>query len=430
MTVQTTADSSDRREVLIRDNDLIRAVYSGTVTDSKILLQAMYDYQHSRSREPVIKYTTEEIAKLIGVKGTEKIYSILHAAVSRLLDHKVIITCESGKRKTTAGFNLVTFAQYDGGLFTIELNHRLYPYLVDLTTPYTAVDMKTVRLFGGERRSKNFALRLYEILKTKLFLLEKDPGITVVDEYLSLAELKIRSGLVKVDDKQVSDVVEMYGATEEALEEIGDPYPVWKDFKRRILDPAIYEIEEKTSVRVSYDPKRVGRSGRITGLTFHLRKKPGAAKETVDAAYNEAAEAADTSCDVRAVQEAAAENMDPVTEIRSFLKEDLTDDELMSLFITADENVERVKAAYDLACSQRGEIYSLMSWMTNAIKGRWADQPVVSRPGAGSGHGGNCGGWRGQDSHERRFGFKANEYDFDALEEELERQAFAEFGEE
>ena len=100
MTVQTTADSSDRREVLIRDNDLIRAVYSGTVTDSKILLQAMYDYQHSRSREPVIKYTTEEIAKLIGVKGTEKIYSILHAAVSRLLDHKVIITCESGKRKS------------------------------------------------------------------------------------------------------------------------------------------------------------------------------------------------------------------------------------------------------------------------------------------------------------------------------------------
>ena len=66
-----------------------------------------------------------------------------------------------------------------------------------------------------------------------------------------------------------------------------------------------------------------------------------------------------------------------------------------------------------------------MSWMTNAIKGRWADQPVVSRPGAGSGHGGNRGGWRGQDSHERRFGFKANEYDFDALEEELERQAFA-----
>ena len=420
MAVQTTADSGDKQEVLIRDNDLIKAIHTGSLFESRILLRAMTETQ--RTGQLKASFSTAEFAECLNIQGSKKIYEMLHSAVPRLLDHRVIIQKKLNGKRSTVGFNIVKYCSYEGGVFTIVLNECLLPYITNIDNPYTAIEVRELFSIGSTKKTKNFALRLYEILKTKQYLLETMEHVT---DCYTLADLKIRTGLVNVDTDRAYDIIEKYDLTEEAIVRMGgDPYPVWRDFRRRILEPAIEEINAMSAFAVSYDTKKAA-NGKIVGIIFKIRKKPGAAKETVDAAYNEAAEAAGTSCDVRTPRETAAENTDPVTEIRSFLKEDLTDDELMSLFITADENVERIKAAYDLACSQRGEIYSLMSWMTNAIKGRWADQPVVSRPGAGSGHGGNRGGWRGQDSHERRFGFKANEYDFDALEEELERQAFA-----
>ena len=420
MAVQTTTGDNNKQEVLIRDNNFIRAIYTGTRIESKILLHAMYTAQ--RTHNLTTKYSTSEVVEAIGLAGCKDTSVILHQIVPRILRHIVIIRNDNGKTKSTEGFNIVSYCKYEDGIFTIELNKRVLPYLIDIDNPYTAMKIEDLMSFNSTKKTKNFAIRLYEILKTKQYLLKVMDCVT---DYYTLADLKIRTGLINVDTERALDIIEKYDLTEEAIVRMGgEPYQEWRNFRRRILEPAIEEINAMSAFAVSYDTKKAA-NGKIVGIIFKIRKKPGAAKETVDAAYNEAVEATGTLCDVRAVQETAAESVDPVTEIRSFLKEDLTDDELMSLFLTADENVERIKAAYDLACSQRGEIYSLMSWMTNAIKGRWADQPVVSRPGAGSGHGGNCGGWRGQDSHERRFGFKANEYDFDALEEELERQAFA-----
>ena len=51
-----------------------------------------------------------------------------------------------------------------------------------------------------------------------------------------------------------------------------DEYPRVFDFKKRVLDPAITQINDHTDITVSYEQHKTGRA--ITGFTFKLKQKP------------------------------------------------------------------------------------------------------------------------------------------------------------
>ena len=40
---------------------------------------------------------------------------------------------------------------------------------------------------------------------------------------------------------------------------IGDKYPLFYDFKKRVIEPAIKEINEKTPMQISYEQKKRGK---------------------------------------------------------------------------------------------------------------------------------------------------------------------------
>ena len=51
-----------------------------------------------------------------------------------------------------------------------------------------------------------------------------------------------------------------------------DEYPRVFDFKKRVLDPAITQINDHTDITVSYEQHKTGRA--ITGFTFKFKPKP------------------------------------------------------------------------------------------------------------------------------------------------------------
>ena len=117
--------------------------------------------------------------------------------------------------------------------------------------------------------------------------------------------------------------------------------------------------------------------------------------------------------------------------VRSMITEEIGDDSIGRILDAAGGDTEKVRAAYELAEKQAGEIRDITSWMVSAVKGGWAEkwkEPVskqhrddpenaaVQERSKGSAY-----KYHGQKafSHEEKFGSEPNSYDFDALEEEL-----------
>ena len=53
--------------------------------------------------------------------------------------------------------------------------------------------------------------------------------------------------------------------------DFSNKYPEWSDFKRRILDPSVTEVNTKSDVRCDYELIRSGRGGKVSGFHFRIR---------------------------------------------------------------------------------------------------------------------------------------------------------------
>lgn len=392
-----TSAINDRRhdgsKILIRDNTLIKAIYTGSVSESKILLQALYDFQ--KTKQTVLCYSTEEIAECIGIPHGKAVYPILHKAVSNMLGNQIVI--HDSKKHYTEGFVVIPYCSYGHGVLTIELNKRILPYLTDIKNTYTAMDLRKLQNFGGERTSRNFGLRLYEILRTNQYMLEGENAPEYVTEYMSLEELKLRTGLVRTVKPDLEESLKKYGMTQESLMQAGDIYPAWKDFKKRVLEPALKNINTDTHLRVEYEPKRVGSSGKIVGLTFRTKFADGHKKK----------------------QDRADTQDNAVALVRTIIKEPLNDNDITAVLCAAGGDVEKVRNAYALAEMQakEGKIRDLTRWMIAAIKGGWSAETEKIEKDDRCGE--KEGGQEKKTDHYSRYGFNANKYDMDELEKEL-----------
>ena len=351
--------SNEQKELLIRDNDLIRSIYTGSRIESKILHYAMYQLQ--KTREPVMSCTTKQLVEGLGLSvNSHDTGAMLHRLVPALLGHKIIIRREEGGRVITEGFTVVSYCRYDDGVFTIELNQRLLPYLVDISSPYTAIEINKLLSFDSSTKTKNFSMRLYEILRTKKYLLKNTDVIT---EYFTIADLKIRTGLVNVDEERAADIIRSYGLSEETVVQLGgDRYPAWRDLKRRVLDPAVAEISETTDISVTYRAVKVGRSNKVIGVIFSIRER--AEEETVMPERVESPEEDFLFC----------EKAELVEEVRSLTGMKLGDSEIESILTAADWNLERVRDAYVLAGKQKNKIRDMSRWLICAVRERWAEK--------------------------------------------------------
>lgn len=263
------------------------------------------------------------------------------------------------------------------------------------------MDMDLFCRLGGQRKSKNFELRLYEILKTKLYILEKPGAPEYLDLYFPLEELKLRTGLVRTVDDHLEEVINLYGMTSEALKAAGDMYSVWKDFRKRILDPSIVQINANTDLEVSYSTMTEGSNRRVAGITFRIRKNRTNAfvslkeSETID------------------------DEPDGVKIVRSVIRENISASDCVQIYAQANGDINKIREAYSLAQNHTSTIKNLTAWMISAIKNGWKDSYVSQK---------NCDQEQpsqkkakvfSKKNHEERFGFAANEYDFNALENEL-----------
>lgn len=245
----------DVSDLVVQSNRLIEASYRLSLTEQQLVLYALVQGREDDNLLPKNETITID-AKQFAAKfniSDKHVYEMLKEASDRLFDRWIRIEDihpKTGLPRVVKTRWVSDVAYVDGaGLVEFTFAKKVLPYISRLEKEYTSYRLEKIG-----RMNSAHAVRLYELLV----------------QYLTAG-------------KRTFDIDELKAA-------LGIPgeYAAIKDFKLRVIDPAIKQINEHTDIKVKYEQKRTGRF--ITDLIFTIKSKaeakpPKSKKIVVDDVY-------------------------------------------------------------------------------------------------------------------------------------------------
>jgi plasmid replication initiation protein len=224
--------------LVVKSNSLVEASYRLTPSEQGIILSCVAQIKKGDAVTDQVTYkiSVRDYARLTGA-NLNAAYRDVRQSVLRLLDRKVRITREPngvGKCKKVLLTRWVQDIEYSDQDSTVELrfSHSMLPYLANLTKCFTKY-----RLSSAVKMKSSYGFRLYELL-----IQWEDRGV----RQISLADFR---GYLMLEKK----------------------YPAYRDFKKRVLDFAVNDINLNSSLQVKYQQIKTGR--KITDLVFIFNLK-------------------------------------------------------------------------------------------------------------------------------------------------------------
>lgn len=229
--------NNKRNYQIIKSNDLIQKTrYNLSLQEQKILHYIFSQVKPTDTQLKRYTFSISDFCKVCGIdykNGGNYVY--LKRILKDMSQHIVWITIiENGEEKETI-LRIIDkpFINRSKGIIEIKLDDIMKQYLLQLKEKYTEYNLMAIL----PMKSK-YSPRIYEILKSysnQKFIrttVEKFRKILMIDEKL---------------------------------------YPVWNDFKKRVLDKSVSEINNFSDISVSYKTGKVGR--KVNSITFFIEKK-------------------------------------------------------------------------------------------------------------------------------------------------------------
>lgn len=226
--------------LIVKDNALIEASHKLSESEQRLVLLAILkgrefcdSIEELKDKELIIH--AEDYMKAFGVER-QSAYEALKKAVLGLFEAKWGYRFVNSKGNIEVAYERFTqSAKYVENEATVKFMfaNSIIPMLVELERNFTSYEIEQVA-----NLQSRYAMRLYECLIR--FKASKLLNIT-------LDELRFRFGLLDTE------------------------YKVMSDFKKRVLDMAVKDINDNTDITVSYDQHKQGRT--ITGFTFKFKQK-------------------------------------------------------------------------------------------------------------------------------------------------------------
>jgi plasmid replication initiation protein len=185
-----------------------------------------------------------EIADLAKLKQATHVYRLLEETADKLSKRQIIINDpDPDKPKTRKRtINWISYIDYQPGegKVIIQFTTGIIPYLSQLSREFTQYKLKNITQFKS-----TYSIRLYEMLV----------------QWLSVGKREIEVDWLK---KQL---------------QVEDNYPRVGDFKNRVIDVAIKEINEHSNIWVKYGQRKAGRTITHFIFTFDLKETPRTPKD-------------------------------------------------------------------------------------------------------------------------------------------------------
>ena len=344
-------------DILKKSNFLISSVYRASLLENKVLALALTKVRLSDQGRPVATLRTKEIKEVLHVTGNA-MGTYLKDVATSLAGRTMFIESADGSFKC---MSLVGVVSYESGSGTMEIKFEpeIKDYIYDLKANFTMLNIPMMLSFRS-----GWSYRLYELLSSRAYhsKYDKETGNVFHIKY-GVSEIKLHLGTVQIKDdkgKINRDIqrelekkeIDYDYIVNELVHEKLKSFDKWCDFKRRVLDVAVNEINEKSDISVKYDLMRSGRGGKIYGIDFEVTKKDMNVEPTVE-------EEVPTPDDV--------ELDDLIDKVMDIIDEKIKISQAKALLKVANYDINKIEYAYELACKQEN-IRNLIGWMTSAIQ--------------------------------------------------------------
>lgn len=356
-----------QHEEITRSNTLISAKYKSTLTENKIMVLALKKARRDEFGRPTITFTTAEIKKVMG-RDDGSFYTQLKSVAKAMTGRTMFI--EDKDLHSFKFINIIHSAEFKNGRFTVNFTPEMNNYLEDLKSNFTTMNMGILVDF-----TSNYAYRIYELLKTQAYRVDKS-NTPLQIEY-GLSELKLAIGCVNTQEEKVQRELDKpnpdfdYIVNDVAKEKHFDK---WYDFKVNVLEIAKKQINEKSDLQIDYEPLRSGRGGKVVKVTFLICKNLN---------YSD--------FEARTVREneilmkngdsiiEPEENLEDINsqfeEVMDYIDIKVSSKDINAFLIISDYDVEKIKKIYDLSKKQP-DIKNFVAWMKAALKEDYTDAPI------------------------------------------------------
>lgn len=221
---------------VVQANNLISGKQSLSLNGAKILRTAIMQIQRDDEELKPYIIKTGELAELLHITK-DNIYRVIDSVSDELIGSYVEARADYGAKKKFKKINWVSFCEYDADIgFAIKLNSDMKPYLLNLKERYTQYTLDNILSMKSI-----YGVRIFELLNEKIktkTLPRTGTDIEMTIQYI----------------RECCDCEEKYER--------------FSQFKIRVLDRAIEEINRVTLYRVSYDYIKTGKA--VTGIKFHV----------------------------------------------------------------------------------------------------------------------------------------------------------------
>lgn len=379
--------------VVIRKNDLYRkantlitAKYKSTITEEKILAAALAKISNSATTDEngniVCELYVKELNQLFGYES-KTLYNHLKDIALRLASN--VIGTSDPINNSFDYISLVIRCTYKNGTLTIKFNGDVKEQLFDLKNRYTLLSIQTI-----SKLSNLYSFRLYEILKSDAYRLKYQvPNMCGIEMNISLSELKLDLGIINAGSDEIKQILngsahpDYDKAVEVAHEQM---MTTWTKFKRSVMDVAIPEINEKTDLNVSYSPVKVGRGGKVVGVSFLITAKE---KEVSN------------KKEIEIVNAKQPDEFDLMDAVINIIDEKISIKDAKAISEASNGDMEKVRKAYNIVKSSNTDIDNLVGFIIAAIKNDYSEPVKVNK------------------KSKNKADFPQNKYNFEELEETL-----------
>lgn len=224
--------ATHRSYQVVKANEIIqRAKYDLSLSELKALAYIISMVKPNDKSGTIYTFTIKEYCKVCGFDDTSgRNYEIAKKSLKKLRDTSFYLMQEDGSY-TTVGWLAKAWINPGSGKIKVRFDEDLEKYIMGLVANYTQYEL----LATLPMRSQ-YSFRVYELLKSYAFS---------------------RSHIFEINElKQIL---------------VAEKYVNFKDFRVKVIEPAIKEINLYTDLEVNYEPIHKGR--KVIQVQFNIKQR-------------------------------------------------------------------------------------------------------------------------------------------------------------
>jgi len=213
-----------------KSNHLVESSYKLSLKEQRLILVCLSKIDPRGPVPKEISVTASEYSRLMHV-ANKNAYRELFKAASDIYNRSIVVFNRE-KKEEFRWVQKKTTCQKGEGKVTLVWSEEVLKYISQLSSRFTSYHLHNVAKLGTP-----YAIRLYELLIQ--FQTTKERTIKL-DDFRSYLQLK-------------------------------NKYQLFKDLSKRVIKPALEEINKKSNLNAFYSPVKSGR--RVTSLYFEFKEK-------------------------------------------------------------------------------------------------------------------------------------------------------------